>query len=227
MVKKVDAESGQVIIMNRLQGKVIAMANAPRFDNNTYASVYEKEPMILPPERRTRLSLRFSIPKQIPVCSKRICRFTSRRRAPCRPNCRRNWLNWKNVRSTGPLRGTTCLSENITHAKCFPTPYKGIWLRVQEQHRRRIVRQPHGAGNLRTRICHEACHHGHRHRPVGNRAGRHLPDDGPVIVDKFRSATRCTNITDSSAWSSVLITHSTPARKACPRSLAANCSTPS
>lgn len=51
MVKKVDAQSGQVIIMDPFTGRIIAMANAPLFDNNTYAAVYEKEPISIDPER--------------------------------------------------------------------------------------------------------------------------------------------------------------------------------
>ncbi len=47
MVKKVDAESGQVVIIEPKTGRIIAMANAPLFDSNSYASVYEREPIYL------------------------------------------------------------------------------------------------------------------------------------------------------------------------------------
>ena len=49
MVKKVDAQSGQVIVIDPFTGKIIAMANAPLFDNNSYANVYNKEPIYLDP----------------------------------------------------------------------------------------------------------------------------------------------------------------------------------
>ncbi len=55
MVKKVDAESGQVIIIDPFTGKIIALANAPLFDNNKYASVYEKEPTYIPKEREDQI----------------------------------------------------------------------------------------------------------------------------------------------------------------------------
>lgn len=51
MVTKVDAESGQVIIIDPFTGRIIALANAPLFDNNTYAAVYEKEPITIDSER--------------------------------------------------------------------------------------------------------------------------------------------------------------------------------
>lgn len=51
MVKKVDAEDGQVIIMDPNSGRILAMANAPLFDNNSYAAVYQKEPIIIQPSQ--------------------------------------------------------------------------------------------------------------------------------------------------------------------------------
>ena len=55
MVKKVNAQSGQVIVLDPFTGRIIAMANAPIFDNNTYAAVYEKEPIYLSPAEESRV----------------------------------------------------------------------------------------------------------------------------------------------------------------------------
>ncbi len=51
MVSKVDAESGQAIIMDPYTGRIIALANAPLFDNNSYASVYDKEAVYIDPAK--------------------------------------------------------------------------------------------------------------------------------------------------------------------------------
>lgn len=51
MVRKVDAESGQVIIIDPATGRILTMANAPLFDSNTYAAVYDKEPIYVDPDR--------------------------------------------------------------------------------------------------------------------------------------------------------------------------------
>lgn len=48
-IKAVDAESAQAIVMDPATGKIIAMANAPVFDSNIYASVYDKEPIYIAP----------------------------------------------------------------------------------------------------------------------------------------------------------------------------------
>lgn len=50
-VEASDADSGQVIILDPTTGRVLALANAPLFDPNDYASVYLREPIPLPPER--------------------------------------------------------------------------------------------------------------------------------------------------------------------------------
>ncbi len=55
MVKKIDAQSGQVIIMDPFTGRIISMANAPLFDSNSYASVYQKEPLALSPEEEKQI----------------------------------------------------------------------------------------------------------------------------------------------------------------------------
>lgn len=55
MVKKVDAESGQVIIIEPRTGRIVAMANAPLFDNNSYAGVFEKEPILIVPEKEKEI----------------------------------------------------------------------------------------------------------------------------------------------------------------------------
>ncbi|MEK7218672.1 MAG: penicillin-binding protein 2, partial [Patescibacteria group bacterium] len=46
------ADSGQAIVLEPFTGRIIAMANAPLFDGNDYASVYEKVPLTLSPEHR-------------------------------------------------------------------------------------------------------------------------------------------------------------------------------
>jgi cell division protein FtsI/penicillin-binding protein 2 len=55
MVDKVDAESGQVIVMDPWTGRILALANAPLFNSNEYATVYEREPMWLPPEKESQV----------------------------------------------------------------------------------------------------------------------------------------------------------------------------
>lgn len=48
-VKEYKAESAQAIVMDPYTGRVIAMANAPLFERNDYATVFEKVPVFVPP----------------------------------------------------------------------------------------------------------------------------------------------------------------------------------
>jgi len=54
-VQRYGADSGQVIIMDPFTGRIIAMANAPVFDSNNYAIVYEKEPTIINDENLPKI----------------------------------------------------------------------------------------------------------------------------------------------------------------------------
>ena len=49
------ADSGQVIVMDPMTGRIIAMVNAPLFDSNNYASVYEKETLHLDPDAERKI----------------------------------------------------------------------------------------------------------------------------------------------------------------------------
>ena len=49
-VEEYHADSGQVVLMDPLTGKILVMANAPLLDSNNYSVVFEKEPMDIAPE---------------------------------------------------------------------------------------------------------------------------------------------------------------------------------
>lgn len=50
-VQEFHADSGQVVIMDPLTGRILVMANAPLVESNNYSIVYEKEPITLSPEQ--------------------------------------------------------------------------------------------------------------------------------------------------------------------------------
>ena len=54
-VKDYDADSGQAIVMDPETGRIIAMANAPIFDSNSYGSVFEKEPIVFTKKEQDEL----------------------------------------------------------------------------------------------------------------------------------------------------------------------------
>ena len=52
-LKQYDAESAQAIIMDPYTGRILAMVNAPLFERNSYADVFKKEPIAIPPEKES------------------------------------------------------------------------------------------------------------------------------------------------------------------------------
>lgn len=50
-VRRFQANSGQVVILDPSTGRVLALANAPLFDRGSYGGVYEKEAIVLSEER--------------------------------------------------------------------------------------------------------------------------------------------------------------------------------
>ncbi len=186
MVKKVDAESGQVIIMNPFTGKVIAMANAPRFDNNTYASVYEKEPMILPPEKEDSIVIEIFNPEtNTRVLKAYLPDLRPQSRAAMSPELQKKLAELEKMYDLQSItRYYLPVGEHNTR-EVFPTPYKGIWLKYKNNI---------GVGSYVNRTVQEIYEPGSVMKPVTMAIaidqGEIVPedtyqDDGPVIVDKF------------------------------------------
>jgi len=132
MVKKVDAENGQVIIMDPKTGRVLAMANAPLFNNNSYAAVYEKEPIVLQtwqeknivveiynPENNARV-LKAYLPDIEPQGRGRLSEETQ--------------IRLKELEELYELRSITryymYLGDN-NRREIFPTSKKNVWLKYK------------------------------------------------------------------------------------------------
>ncbi len=54
-MKQFSAESAQAIVMDPFTGKIVAMVNAPLFNSNNYADVYEREPITLDSNRQKKV----------------------------------------------------------------------------------------------------------------------------------------------------------------------------
>ncbi len=56
-LEKARADSAQAIVMDPFSGRILAMANAPLFERNSYSDVYEKEAILLPPEKEREIAV--------------------------------------------------------------------------------------------------------------------------------------------------------------------------
>ena len=142
MVKKVDAESGQVIIMDPSTGRILALANAPLFDNNIYASVYEKEAFALDPEHERGIVVEVYDPeKNVRVIKTYLADMTPEGRqllrkdsVRCLEVCIASLAKLDELEKLYALKTITryylYLGDN-NRREIFPTDRKGIWLKYK------------------------------------------------------------------------------------------------
>lgn len=132
MVKKVDAESGQVIIMDPETGKVIAMANAPLFDNNSYASVYEKEPIYIDPEHEKQIVVEIWNPQtNTRVMKDYITNLTPEGRQLLSDELKTKLSEIEQLYDLKSVSRYYLYLGDNNRREIFPTDQKGIWLKYK------------------------------------------------------------------------------------------------
>ncbi len=186
-IKKYDASSGQAIVMDPQTGKILAMVNAPLFERNSYASVYDKIPITLTPDREKSIVVEI----YNPVTNARIVKdymsqvFTDEGRATL-PEKIQTELN--DVQREFDLKDLAryylYLGEN-DRVEVFPTQAKGIWLKYKNNI---------GVGAYLNRTVQEIYEPGSVMKPITMAIaldqGELTPttiynDDGPVKVDEY------------------------------------------
>jgi cell division protein FtsI/penicillin-binding protein 2 len=132
-VKQVLADSGQAIVMDPYTGRILAMANAPLFDRNTYSGVYEKEPFILTPEQEKQLVAEV----YHPITNVRVVKayipdlFTPEGRKHLTDKTRSALVELEKEYSIKDFaRYYRYLGEN-TRIEVFPTQTPGVWLKFK------------------------------------------------------------------------------------------------
>ncbi len=132
MVKKVDAESGQVIIMDPETGKVITMANAPLFDNNSYASVYEKEPIYIDPEHENQIVVEIWNPQSnTRVMKDYITNLTPEGRQLLSDELKTKLSEIEQLYDLKSVSRYYLYIGDNNRREIFPTNQKGIWLKYK------------------------------------------------------------------------------------------------
>ncbi len=131
-VKEVDAESAQAIVMDPKTGRILAMANAPIFDSNIYASVYDKDPIILTPDKEKQIVVEVFHP----VTNVRVMRGYLPDLTPQGQTTLSSELQTalKDIEKLYDLPKVTryylYLGEN-NRREIFPTEQKGVWLKYK------------------------------------------------------------------------------------------------
>lgn len=188
MVQKVDAESGQAIIMDPFTGKIIAMANAPRFDNNSYASVYEKEPIIITPDKEKTIVVEvFNPTNNARILKAYLPDIQPGNRVTLSSEIQKKLNDVEKLYNLNEVtRYYLYLSDKSNgRREIFPTEYKGVWLKYKNNigvgsYVNRAIQEIYEPGSVMKSVT----------MAVALDKGEVVPSDtyddtGPVKVDEY------------------------------------------
>lgn len=132
-IERYNAESGQMIVLDPMTGRVIAMANAPLFDRSEYAGVYEQEPIRLEPTKERDIVVEVYEPST----NVRIVRdyqrnvFTPEGRATLPESIQQALADLETrFDLQGLARYYLYVGEHFRH-ELFPTSLSGTWLKYK------------------------------------------------------------------------------------------------
>ncbi len=132
MVTKIDAESGQVIIIDPFTGRILALANAPLFDNNTYASVYEKEAIAIDPEREKSIVIEIYNPENNARMLKAyLPDISPENRATLSQEAQTRLVELEALYNLKSISRYYLYLGDNNRREVFPTDRKGVWLKYK------------------------------------------------------------------------------------------------
>ncbi len=142
MVKKVDAESGQVIIMDPFTGRIIALANAPLFDSNEYASVYDKEPITFDSEQEKQIIVEIFNPENndrilrayLPDTTPEGRMLLKNDKERCAELCQAGLKTLEELETLYELKTISRYFYTMggnARREIFPTKQRGVWLKFK------------------------------------------------------------------------------------------------
>jgi len=186
-IKRFDADSGQAIVMEPQTGRILAMVNAPLFERNTYASVYDKVPITLAPEKERTIVVEIYNPETNARVVKDYAAqvFTDEGRATLPEKIQKELSALQRDFDLRDIaRHYLYLGEN-DRVEVFPTGVAGIWLKYKNNI---------GVGAYLNRTVQEIYEPGSVMKPITMAIaidqGEITPetiynDDGPVKVDEY------------------------------------------
>lgn len=187
-VRRYEADSGQVIIMDPYTGRILAMANAPLFDGNAYGSVYERAPVVLSEEEKKGIVVEVYHPKTNTriVKAYRDDVFTEEGQKRLSEKTQEAITEIETLYELKDIaRYFVYLGEHNRH-EIFPTSMKGIWMKYDNNI---------GVGAYINRTIQEIYEPGSVMKPVTMAIaldhGEITPydtfnDEGPLEVDEYK-----------------------------------------
>ena len=132
-LEKTNAESAQMLIMDPMTGRLLAMANAPLFDRADYAGVYEKEPILLSSEKEREIVVEIYEPSTNVRVVRDYMRnvFTASGRLTLPEEIQHDLTAIEKLHDLHDLaRYYLYIGEHFRH-EIFPTTLSGTWLKFK------------------------------------------------------------------------------------------------
>ncbi len=132
-IEQFAADSAQAIVIDPNTGRILAMVNAPLFERNTYASVYAREPVILPEEKRKEIVVEI----YHPVTNARVVKayidqiFTSEGRAQLPEEIRQELDQVEKMYELKDIARYFLYVGEFARREVFPTDIPGVWLKYK------------------------------------------------------------------------------------------------
>ena len=187
-VRRYEADSGQVIIMDPYTGRLLAMANAPLFNSNAYGSVYRRVPIVLSEKEENDIVVEVYHPKTnariVKTYKDNVSTEEGRQRLSAKTQ-----EALTEIESLYDISDITryfvYLGEHNRH-EIFPTSMKGIWMKYDNNI---------GVGAYINRTVQEIYEPGSVMKPIimaiALDHGEITPydifnDEGPLEVDEYK-----------------------------------------
>lgn len=186
-IEAYDADSGQAIVMEPATGRIVAMVNAPLFERNTYAAVYDKVPISVSPDKEKNIVVEI----YNPATNARVLKgyeseiFTDEGRAQLSDKIQQTLSDLQRDFDLRDIaRYYLYVGENA-RMEVFPTSIAGVWLKYKN-----II----GVGAYLNRAVQEIYEPGSVMKPITMAIaidqGEVTPDtiyddEGPVKVDEY------------------------------------------
>ncbi len=182
------ADSGQAIVMDPYTGRILAMANAPLFDSNDYAVVFEKVPIPIDPVTRQKVVVEV----YDPASNTRIVKayidqvFTASGRTLLPDKVQAELSGLEKLYDLKDLTHYYLFIGPYLSIEVFPTDDPGIWLKYKNTV---------GVGSYLNRAVQEIYEPGSVMKPIIMSSaidqGEVVPEDtyddnGPVTVDQYK-----------------------------------------
>lgn len=132
-VERYQADAAQVIVTDPFTGRILAMVNAPLFNSNDYADVYQKEPMIIHPGEEERIEVELYDPDT----NVRLLRasyhqvFTPEGRAQLSQKTRSIITDLEKLYDLKTVTRYYYLIGPYYRREIFPTPDPRMWLKFR------------------------------------------------------------------------------------------------